>query len=95
MLHQLVLAGLPAAWILEILLQEASMPRIVTQALDVGSQLHASVTASGSGARDGGDAAKDRGLPPKQAATPAGGGGGGSGQAAGSACRNGARTGAG
>lgn len=38
MLHQLLLAGLPAACILDSLLQVTSMPRIVTQALDVGSQ---------------------------------------------------------
>lgn len=76
MLHQLVLAALPAACIPEILLQEASMPRVVTQALDVGSQLHASVTVCGSSARDGRDAARDRCLPPTQAATPAGGEGG-------------------
>lgn len=77
MLHQLVLAALPAACILEILLQEASMPRVVTQALDVGFQLHTSVTVRGSGAQDGGDAARDRCLPLTQAAMPAGGGGGG------------------
>lgn len=38
MLHQPLLAGLPAAWILDSLLQVTSMPCITTQALDVGSQ---------------------------------------------------------
>lgn len=52
MLFQLVSAHLPAAWILENLLQVTSPSQITAQALDVGSQLCTSATASNSRAKD-------------------------------------------
>lgn len=54
MLLQLVSAHLPAAWTLENLLQVTSPSQITTQALDVGSQLRTSATASNSTAKDSG-----------------------------------------
>lgn len=58
MLLQLVSAHLPAAWTLENLLQVTSPSQITTQALDVGSQLRTSATASNSTAKDSGVWAK-------------------------------------